>query len=104
MLANLHPNKIRILKIVFKVHLSGITSLKEKRSRLAPIWSGLRANLFCAVEESGDRDVSSRLEMTIVVLAEDADTARSRADSLIAWLEGNFRSEEWSDHQLDWLE
>ena len=104
MLANLNVNKVRIAKIVFKAHLTGITSLKAKRSRMAPIWAGLQAKGYCAGVESGDWNVPSRLELTIVVLAENADTARSRVVSLIGWLEGKFRSEEWSDQHLEWLE
>lgn len=97
-------NNIRILKITYLARLADTTSLKHKRSRISPIMAGLKKRGSCTGIESGHLNDIGKLELTIVLMAENADKARSRLDDLLAWLDRQFMVEEWVDHRVEWLE
>lgn len=94
---------VRIIKVTFRVKLAGPITLKGKRSRIAPILAKVRGTYQCAAIEAGTGNHAEQFDLVCVVIAATADEARSRADTLVEYLERSFRSEEVFGTNIEWL-
>lgn len=72
--------------LTLELYLAGTASLKEKRSRVAPLVRRLRTRFNVSVCESDAQDVLSRAEVSVVVVSTNDSHVQSQLQAVLNWV------------------
>ena len=81
-----------------QLYLSGVNSLKEKRSRLKPLLNDIKRRYSVAVAEVDKHDIWQSADIAIVAVATDSNHIYSVLEKAVHWIEDNHFEVE----VLDW--
>lgn len=94
----------RVVKINLTVRFAEQMTIKDKRSRVAPIMAKIRSIYNCAALEISGRNASARFDLVYLLSAVNSTDAQGHADKLIEYLNNCFRSDKWIEPSIEWLE
>ncbi|MDE0672323.1 MAG: DUF503 domain-containing protein [Caldilineaceae bacterium] len=72
--------------LTLELYLGGTTSLKEKRSRVAPVVRRIRTKFNASVCESDAQDVLTRAEISVVVVSTNDSHVHSQLQAVLNWV------------------
>ncbi|MCY3910830.1 MAG: DUF503 domain-containing protein [bacterium] len=73
---------MHVLAVVYDLHIPGCQSLKERRSVLRPVLSGVARRFGVSVAETGHNDLWQRAEVGMAVVSGQPSQCRTLADEL----------------------
>ncbi len=73
---------MHVLAVVYDLHIPGSRSLKERRSVLRPVLSGVTRKFGVSVAETGHTDLWQRAEVGVAVVSGQPSQCRTLADEL----------------------
>lgn len=73
---------MHVLAVVYDLHIPGCQSLKERRSALRPVLSGLAHRFGVSVAETGHNDLWQRAEVGVAVVSGQPGQCRTLADEV----------------------
>lgn len=73
---------MHVLAVVYDLHIPGCQSLKERRSALKPVLSGLAHRFGVSVAETGHNDLWQRAEVGVAVVSGQPGQCRTLADEV----------------------
>lgn len=77
---------MHVLAVVYDLHIPGCRSLKERRSALRPVLSGVANRFGVSVAETGNTDLWQRAEVGVAVVSGQPGQCRTLADELDRFL------------------
>lgn len=92
-----------VVSVEIVLSLDGCASLKEKRGWLKPLLAGLRRRFNASAAETGLQDSHDRAGITIAMAGNERRHLQSEADTLLDWVEENWRAGELLDAQVVFL-
>ena len=72
--------------LTLELYLGGTDSLKEKRSRVAPVVRRIRTKFNVSVCESDAQDVLTRAEISVVVVSTNDSHVHSQLQAVLNWV------------------
>ena len=72
--------------LTLELYLGGTASLKEKRSRVAPVVRRIRTKFNASVCESDAQDVLTRAEIAVVVVSTNDSHVQSQLQAVLNWV------------------
>ena len=72
---------------VIQLHLPGVSSLKEKRSRLKPLLNDIRRRFNIAAAEIDKHDIWKSADIAIVADANDSTYIYSVLEKVVHWID-----------------
>ena len=72
--------------LTLELYLGGTHSLKEKRSRVAPVVRRIRTRFNASVCESDAQDVLTRAEISVVVVSTNDSHVHSQLQAVLNWV------------------
>ena len=81
-----------------QLYLPGVTSLKEKRSRLKPLLNDIKRRFSVAIAEIDKHDIWQSADIAIVAVSNDSNHIYSVLEKAVHWVEDNHFEVE----VLDW--
>ena len=72
--------------LTLELYLGGTASLKEKRSRVAPVVRRVRTRFNASVCESDAQDVLTRAEICVVVVSTNDSHVHSQLQAILNWV------------------
>lgn len=72
--------------LTLELYLEGTASLKEKRSRIAPVVRRIRTKFNASVCESDAQDVLTRAEISVVVVSTNDSHVHSQLQAVLNWV------------------
>jgi uncharacterized protein YlxP (DUF503 family) len=87
--------------LTIKLYLPGCSSLKEKRSRLAPILTRTRKEFNISISEIGLQDVWQSAWIGIACVSNDKVHNEQVLDKVIKFVEDNFPDEQIVESHLE---
>ncbi|MXZ40312.1 MAG: DUF503 domain-containing protein [Caldilineaceae bacterium SB0662_bin_9] len=79
-------NTVSVGLLTLELYLGGTTSLKEKRSRVAPVVRRIRTKFNASVCESDAQDVLTRAELSVVVVSTNDSHVHSQLQAVLNWV------------------
>lgn len=73
---------MHVLAVVYDLHIPGCQSLKERRSKLRPVLSGVARRFGVSVAETGHTDRWQRAEVGVAVVSAQPGQCRTLADEV----------------------
>lgn len=73
---------MHVLAVVYDLYIPGCQSLKERRSVLRPVVSGLANRFGVSVAETGHTDLWQRAEVGVAVVSGQPSQCRTLADEV----------------------
>ena len=73
---------MHVLAVVYDLHIPGSQSLKERRSVLRPVLSGLARRFAVSVAETGHNDLWQRAEVGLALVSAQPGQCRTLADEV----------------------
>lgn len=73
---------MHVLAVVYDLHIPGCRSLKDRRSALRPILSGLTRRFGVSVAETGHNDLWQRAEVGVAVVSGQPSQCRTLVDEV----------------------
>ncbi len=73
---------MHVLAVVYDLHIPGCQSLKERRSVLRPVLSGVARRFGVSVAETGHNDLWQRAEVGVALVSGQSSQCRTLADEL----------------------
>ena len=83
------------------LHLPGVASLKEKRSRLKPLLTQLRRQFEIAAAEVDHHDVWQSSDVALVTVATEASHAYAVLENAVHWMEDTWPQVEVTDWETE---
>ena len=77
---------MHVLAVVYDLHIPGCQSLKERRSVVRPVVSGLARRFGVSVAETGNTDLWQRAEVGVAVVSGQPAQCRTLADEVDRYL------------------
>ena len=84
-----------------RLHLSGCSSLKEKRGRLKPLLARLRKEFNISAAETDLNDIWQSAEIALATVSNNAGVAQAELQKIVAWIEHNRPEVEVQDAQIE---
>ncbi len=72
---------------VIQLHLPGVSSLKEKRSRLKPLLNDIRRRFNIAAAEIDKHDILQSADIAVVAVATDSPHIYSVLEKVVHWID-----------------
>ncbi len=72
---------------VIQLHLPGVSSLKEKRSRLKPLLNDIRRRFNIASAEIDKHDIWQSADIAVVAVATDSSHIYSVLEKVVHWID-----------------
>lgn len=73
---------MHVLAVVYDLHIPGCQSLKERRSALRPVLSGMARKFGISVAETGHTDLWQRAEVGVALVSGQPSQCRTMADEV----------------------
>ena len=73
---------MHVLAVVYDLHIPGCQSLKERRSALRPVLSGVARKFGISVAETGHTDLWQRAEVGVALVSGQPSQCRTMADEV----------------------
>ncbi len=73
---------MHVLAVVYDLHIPGCQSLKERRSALRPVLSGVAHRFGVSVAETGHNDLWQRAEIGVAVVSGQSSQCLTLADEV----------------------
>ena len=73
---------MHVLAVVYDLHIPGCQSLKERRSALRPVLSGVARKFGISVAETGHTDLWQRAEVGVALVSGQPSQCRIMADEV----------------------
>lgn len=77
---------MHVLAAVYDLHIPGCRSLKERRSALRPVLSGLSRRFSVSVAETGHTDLWQRAEVGVAVVSGQSSQCLALADEVSRYI------------------
>ena len=87
--------------LTLHLHLSGCTSLKEKRSLIKPFMQRLRREFNCSVAEMDLQDVHQQALIGCAMLGNDGAFLQSALENVTRWAEAHWRHGDVWDSKIE---
>jgi hypothetical protein len=84
-----------------ELYLPGVSSLKEKRSRLKPVLSRLRKEFNLSTAEIDLNDTWQSALIGLVTVSNDAGRAHALLDQSIRWMETHYPENQLVDWSIE---
>ena len=73
---------MHVLAVVYDLHIPGCQSLKERRSALRPVLSGVARKFGISVAETGHTDLWQRAEVGVALVSGQPSQCRTMAEEV----------------------
>lgn len=77
---------MHVLAVVYDLHIPGCQSLKERRSALRPVLSGVARKFGISVAETGHTDLWQRAEVGVALVSGQPSQCQTMADEVDRYL------------------